>query len=284
MCRLYGFRANAPTKVECTLVHAQNALLLQSRADLRGKSHPDGWGIGFYHNTIPEVERRASAAYEDLHFSATAERVYSETVIAHVRMATVGQPLVSNTHPFSYGRWIFAHNGTLSGFARLCRRLEHEVDAEFAAHRVGETDSELIFVWMLTRMARAGISPELHCDDTTSLVQLVTESVRQLAAESAASGERGPARLNFMLTDGKILVASRWNHTLYWVARHGIHDCEICGIPHVHEQPGHEYRAVVVASEPISHESWLELPEHSILSVDADVRAEVRSIDSAATR
>ena len=27
MCRLYGFRANEETKVECTLVHAQNALL-----------------------------------------------------------------------------------------------------------------------------------------------------------------------------------------------------------------------------------------------------------------
>ena len=25
MCRLYGFRANEPTKVECTLVYAQNA-------------------------------------------------------------------------------------------------------------------------------------------------------------------------------------------------------------------------------------------------------------------
>ena len=36
MCRLYGFRANEPTKVECTLVHAQNALIVQSREDLAG--------------------------------------------------------------------------------------------------------------------------------------------------------------------------------------------------------------------------------------------------------
>lgn len=284
MCRLYGFRATAPTKVECTLVHAQNALLLQSRADSRGKSHPDGWGIGFYHDAVPEVERRASPAYEDLYFSTTAERVYSQTVVAHVRMATVGRPRIANTHPFSYGRWVFAHNGTLSRFARLRGRLEREVDAEFAAHRAGATDSELIFVWMLTRMARAGISPDLPCSDVAELEELVAEAVRHLAAESASSGARQPSKLNFLLTDGKTLIASRWNHTLYWVARHGIRDCEICGIPHVHEEPGHDYRAVVVASEPISHEPWQELPEHSILSVDADVRAEVRSIDSAVVR
>src|SRR6476620_10098238 len=39
MCRHYAFRANEPTKVECTLVRAQNALLAQSRADRRGKTH-----------------------------------------------------------------------------------------------------------------------------------------------------------------------------------------------------------------------------------------------------
>lgn len=34
MCRLYGFRANEATKVECALVLAQNSLLAQSRADM----------------------------------------------------------------------------------------------------------------------------------------------------------------------------------------------------------------------------------------------------------
>ncbi len=75
MCRLYGFRANEETKVECSLVHAQNALMLQSRADLRGRAHPHGWGLAFYHNVHPTVVRRASAAYEDLHFSETVERI-----------------------------------------------------------------------------------------------------------------------------------------------------------------------------------------------------------------
>ena len=116
MCRLYGFRANEPTKVECSLVYAQNALLSQSIEDQRGEAHSDGWGIGYYADSEPSFERRDMAAHADEHFSLAAERVFARTVIAHVRQATVGRHALANTHPFSYGPWVFAHNGTLYGF------------------------------------------------------------------------------------------------------------------------------------------------------------------------
>ena len=158
MCRLYGFRASAETKVECTLVYAQNALLFQSRSDLRGKSHPDGWGIGFYLGTMPQLEHRAAAAYQDVQFSRAAERVYSRTVVAHIRMATMGSVALENTHPFSYGPWIFAHNGTLTAFATLQDRLVSETGPRLQAFRKGSTDSEQIFFWLLSRLERNGIA------------------------------------------------------------------------------------------------------------------------------
>ncbi len=101
MCRLYSFRANKETKVECSLVHAQNATLLQSRSDSLGRAHPHGWGLAFSHNSHPTVVRRAAAAFEDIHFNETVERIYTNTVVAHVRFATVGQPSLANCHPFS---------------------------------------------------------------------------------------------------------------------------------------------------------------------------------------
>jgi predicted glutamine amidotransferase len=116
MCRHYGFRANEQTKVECTLVHAQNALLTRSRSDLRGKTHTDGWGIAFYDQERPEVERRATAAFDDVHFNAIAVRLYAKTVVAHVRKSTIGGPSLANTHPFVYESWSISHNGTESGF------------------------------------------------------------------------------------------------------------------------------------------------------------------------
>ena len=280
MCRLYGFRASAETKVECTLVHAQNALLFQSRSDLRGKSHPDGWGIGFYPGTMPQLEHSAAAAYQDVQFSRTAERVYSRTVVAHIRMATMGSVALENTHPFSYGPWIFAHNGTLTAFATLQDRLVSETGPRLQAFRKGSTDSEQIFFWLLSRLERNGIAPETPCSgsDLAMLKSVVAGGIDQLARWCAEVGADEPAKLNVILTDGVSLVATIWNHTLYWVDRRGIHDCEICGIPHVRHAQETGYRAVVMASEPISQEDWREIPDRSLLSVDPQIVTTIEPI------
>ena len=66
MCRLYGFRASEATKVECSLIHAQNALLLQSRSDMMGREHADGWGLASYRNSEISLEHRDTAAFEDV--------------------------------------------------------------------------------------------------------------------------------------------------------------------------------------------------------------------------
>ena len=101
MCRLYGFRGTAPTRLDCSLVRAQNALMAQSRQDRRGVANADGWGIGFYEDGLPVVDKFDTAAYEDRRFSEAAGRVNSPTVLAHVRQATVGGAKRANTHPFA---------------------------------------------------------------------------------------------------------------------------------------------------------------------------------------
>jgi predicted glutamine amidotransferase len=278
MCRFYGFTANEPTKVECALVHAQNALLVQSRRCREGAIHADGWGLGCYENELPEVVRRATPAFEDAFFGTTAERVYARTVVAHVRKASVGRPALANTHPFTYACWLFAHNGTVTGFDRLASRLEQETDPTLLESRQGTTDSELAFYWLLTRMERAHLSPYEPCADLKGLVHVVGESIKLLAARCREAAPGDPAKLNFLLTDGHTLIASRWKHSLFWVPINGIHACEICGVPHVRHIPGKEYRAVAVASEAITHEPWQPVPNLSILSVDPNLRFEVHRL------
>jgi glutamine amidotransferase len=279
MCRHYLFRANAPTKVECSLIRAQNALLSQSRADRRGVAHPDGWGVAVYQGDCPTLERRAAAAYEDLHFNTTAERVYSETVLAHVRKATIGEPSLANTHPFAHGCWVFSHNGTVTGFRHVQKQLIHETAPELREFRQGTTDSEQVFYWLLTRMIEAGLSPEERCTDPARLAAVVSDSLVKLASLCAETSPAEPPRLNILLTDGESAVATRWNNTLWYVCREGTHDCEICGIPHVHERPADEYLAVLIASEPVSDEDWRELPDRSLILVDARLRPEIRSLE-----
>lgn len=277
MCRLYGFRANEETKVECSLVHAQNALLLQSRADLRGRAHPHGWGLAFYHNAHPTVVRRATAAFEDLHFSETVERIYTRAVVAHIRYATVGEPAPENSHPFSSGAWTFAHNGTVSEFVKLKSRMP--IAPHLLPSKHGTTDSEHTFFWLLTRLYADGSATEAGCVDLQRMAAEVSASITWLANACGQLDADDPATLNFILTDGRSLVASRWGNSLHYVKRDGLHDCEICGIPHVHHNPGVDYHAVVIASEPVSHtEEWHELPDQSILTVDTDLHVEMQPI------
>ena len=75
MCRLYGFRANEPTRLECSLVRAQNALMAQSMGDREGLTHGHGWGVAEHPDGVPFVEKQVWAAYHGEHFKKTAARV-----------------------------------------------------------------------------------------------------------------------------------------------------------------------------------------------------------------
>jgi glutamine amidotransferase len=276
MCRLYGFRGTEPTRLDCSLVRAQNALVAQSRKDRRGLSNADGWGIGSYEDGRAVIHKCDAAAFEDRHFGETAGTVNSPTVLAHARKATVGRTGSANTHPFSYGVWSFAHNGTLTAFDRVAPRLEEEAGGALMCSRRGTTDSELIFLWLLRRMTRGGIKADVTCRDPEALRGLLAESVLLLAARSQEAGAAERAKLNLLLTDGVTLVASRWGNSLFRLRRDGVRDCEICGLPHVEKNAvdsrgADGYRASMVASEPITQEMWEEVPERSVVVIDRDL-------------
>ncbi len=267
MCRLYGFISNEPTKVDCSLVFAQNALMQQSRVDSVGRDHTDGWGIATYQDGWPSVEKKTTAAFSDRLFGITAERVYSTVLVAHVRAATVGVKSVANTHPFTAGHWTFAHNGTVTGFDRIRGQLERETNPELQQLRLGETDSEQYFLWLLSQLQQNRIF-RLNDQPPETIVELLTDSVRTLASRCLDVDTEKIPRLNFILTDGLAMTACRWNHTLYMVEQHGLVDCEICGIPHVHHLETVNHRAVSIASEPVTHETWRELDNMSVVMVD----------------
>ena len=269
MCRLYGFHATEPTKVECSLVHAQNALMSQSRVDSQGLSHGHGWGVATYVNGLPNIEKQAWAAYHGELFRKTAARIYAKTVIAHVRRATIGPPAPANTHPFDHGRWSFAHNGTLPGFESVRDRM---IDAIDPAHRIeirGSTDSEHVFRFLLSLWEHDPARPLLE----TLRVGLgrVVEWCREIDREA-------PVGLNVLWTDGERLVGSCIGRTLWYLERDDIVACDICGVPHVHHKPSQRYRAVEIASEAITDEGWLHVPDGTVYSVDPDMRLRIEQL------
>lgn len=262
MCRLYAMRANEPTRIECSLVHSQNALMRQSAGDAEGLVHGHGWGIADFRNGTPFVQRQTWAAYHGEHFSKAAARTYGHTAIAHVRRATVGGQSIENTHPFRHGRWIFAHNGTIPRFLKVRDRMIAATDPLLRNSIHGTTDSEHLFFYLL--------SLHLH-HPAAALTDVVAQGLRRVAdwAQEAAP-ERKPG-LNVVLTDGQWLVGARMNRTLWHLERHELHLCEFCGQTHVHHQYNAEYRMVEFASEPLSGEAWREVGEKVVFAVGPDL-------------
>jgi len=273
MCRLYGFSATHPTRLECSLVEAQNALQVQSDRDGRGRRNADGWGIARWPSHEAEVVRSTQSAFADAGFAETAATTRSHMTLAHVRAATVGDVKPDNVHPFRNGPWAFAHNGTLTDHAALAPEMLNGAYREPA----GTTDSELIFQWLLGRMPGYGLNPEQPAGDVNQLAELLKQGVLDLVRASLAHSESPPARLNFLLSDGVNLVASRWGNSLYWTERHGVRDCSVCGTDHCPEGGG-SYRAIVIASEPITSERWTEVEEGSVLAVDGKAKLTVSDL------
>jgi len=202
-------------------------------------------------------------AFADARFADTASEIWSEAAIAHVRAATVGNVSEDNTHPFIFGVWAFAHNGTIGAFEHVATRL----DIGAFGPPDGETDSELVFLWLLNRMENYGLEPHEPADSLEPIVELLADAVLELVDLSVHSGDDEQPKLNFLLSDGKHLAASRWGNSLYWTFRRQVRDCAVCGTSHC-PSADYRYRAVVVASEPITDEDWMEVPEGSVLGVE----------------
>ncbi|MGH6945098.1 MAG: class II glutamine amidotransferase [Geminicoccaceae bacterium] len=290
MCRLYGLRATAPTTVACCLVRARNSLMAQSRRDLQGFCNADGWGIAAYRERAPSIRREASAAHQDDDFRAAAEGAVAQTLLAHVRHATVGAIRPENTHPFGCGAWSFVHNGTVPYFEQIADAMLSAMTPEHRAAIRGSTDSEHLFHFVLARHEREPERP---------LLKSLMASLRQVLAWCRAIGDHPRLGLNVLLTDGERMVGSRWQRTLAFVERAGTAPCEICGGSHIDDalarfsssragagstQVEHvlaeSYRALVIASEPTTaHEAWQEVPERSAFEVTPELRLRILSLE-----
>jgi glutamine amidotransferase len=262
MCRLYALLANAPTRLDCSLVRAGNNLMRQSLRDREGFQHAHGWGLAAYVDGKPVISRENRAAFEDEGFERLVTRSRTQAAIAHVRRATVGAQSLENTHPFRHGRFSFAHNGTIPGFERIRPRL---LAATRPSHRAlirGQTDSEHLFHFILSRWSESG---------GAGLMEAVRSAVGEVLgwSEEFAPGES--VCLNVVLTNGRELVATRFGRTLWFLEHEGELHCSSCGSVHaVRRTAGISYRAIEVASEPVTPDAaWCALPEACVLGVDA---------------
>ena len=295
MCRLYGFRATHPTRVQCELIEAQNSLMRQSRRDGRGLGNPDGWGLGTVRDGTLRCEREVGPAYESEEYRRDAARVDASTVLAHVRRATVGEPREENTHPFRREGSLLAHNGHVPAFDRIRPRLLEAMAPELERGIRGSTDSEHVFHLLLSRLRdRVDVGADEPVGeagvDSRAMGDVLRGTIRELQdwcgdeLPEAEGIPRGPdghrldrLALNLLWTSGPSLAGSRFGRSLWYVERQGAHRCEVCGETHPDPVPD-GYRSIVVASERITDEDWQEVPEASVFHVDEEMRLRARPL------
>lgn len=295
MCRLYGFRATHPTRVQCELIEAQNSLMRQSRRDGRGLGNPDGWGLGTVRDGTLRCEREVGPAYESEEYRRDAASVDASTILAHVRRATVGEPREENTHPFRREGSLLAHNGHVPAFDRVRPRILEAMAPELERGIRGSTDSEHVFHLLLSRLrdrvdaeadervAEAGADVE----DMADVLHGTIGDLREWCGDTVPEKEdvpRGPdghrldrLALNLLWTVGHSLAGSRFGRSLWYVERDGARRCEVCCEQHPDPEPD-GYRSILVASERITDEDWREVPESSVFRVGDDMRLRSRPL------
>jgi predicted glutamine amidotransferase len=255
MCRLLGIAANEATEFRIVLREAPRSLAAMSR------EHPDGWGIAVYdaQGQRWRIDKGILCASEDERFHSLAVGSRGEILISHIRQKTVGETKIVNTHPFERGRWVFAHNGTIKD---LCW-LRSQVSPERMAEITGETDSELLFAWLLTCLDEAGIAAEAASDRTD----------RVLSAAARRARERpGFGAFNFLLSDGATTYAHRFGRTMFLLDRRpddAVRARRTSRDGTVYETPWSDRRtAVFIASEHITHEPWAHVEEGMLLRIE----------------
>ncbi|MCK8681530.1 ergothioneine biosynthesis protein EgtC [Streptomyces lichenis] len=206
----------------------------EPRRQRNGTVNADGFGVGWYADGDPRPARyrRAGPIWADLSFADLARVVRSGALLAAVRDATLsGADAEAAAAPYASGRWLFSHNGAVSGWpgslAPVAGRLPHTELLSLEARN----DSALVWALVLHRLV-AGEEP----------AAALAETVYDVAEAAPAS------RLNLLLTDGETIAATRWGDSLWYLADPAA-------------------GRTVVASEPYDdHPAWCEVPDRTVLT------------------
>lgn len=291
MCRFLIFKGNEPIKLSHLLTRPAHSIIYQSfdsrlRLDKRRSINGDGFGVAFYLEDSeldedgPCLFKAITPAWNNQNLDVLAEKTKSNLVFAHVRASTCSVLSETNCHPFTYHRFTFMHNGNISNFKKIKRRLLSQIKDEYFNFPQGNTDSEYAFALFLDTLDKIGVDTRAKEGDfggqvlrkallkTIEYIRIWTKEVN----ENELNAE--PSLLNFAVTDGSSVVVSRYITSKTDEAA-SLHFS--CGASFVEYAPG-EYRmerlgknqdVIMVASEPLTFErgDWTTVPTNSLITI-----------------
>jgi glutamine amidotransferase len=217
MCRHLAW-LGASRSVGSLVLEPPCGLLRQSyapRRQKRGLFNADGWGVGLYGPDAAVHRWRSSRPlWSDASFASIAPLLSSGAVLAAVRSASAGMPPDETAAaPFTDGRWLLSHNGTVSR-AALPSSAEAEStcdSAMLAAHVFASGPSNVVS----TLRSVAAADPDAY------LTVLMTDGSRVV-------GVTWGNELSYLVEpDGVVVASEPWDDDPRWVDVPDHHKIEV---------------------------------------------------------
>ncbi len=195
--------------------------------------HPNGWGLAVFDGDAVSIEKEPVRAVDSQYLRLRLRhKIEAKTLIAHIRLATMGSVDYENCHPFvredaGGRRWTLAHNGTIFHGGLL--------DPYFYQQE-GRTDSERILYYIVDQvnLRQDELGRGLRSGERFALIDRIVCSL--------ADGNK----LNLLLYDGEMMyVHTNYAHSLY-----------ICK----------SEETACLATEPVGKQDWEELPMNTLMS------------------
>lgn len=294
MCRVLAYLGE-PVLVDDLLYKPDNSLVKQAydpkmlhMLNLAGFGL-SAWDPHLFEPDSPLVYKSVMLPVFDANLKGLSQKIRARCLLAHVRGVAyhsrvhIGE---QNLHPFKYDdfKLAMAHNGDLHRFDEMKYRLVEHVKPEIARLIRGSTDSEWIYAVLMSQ-----VEDPTAALSALEIARAVEKMLKIIRGVRDALGINTQSPVNLFLSDGNNLVGVRFTFdfgcypqedptrvhemqlrylSCWYTAgrKYGLHDGEW-------KMAGGSRSAdsVIVASEPLTRDAstWLEVPEYSILHVDA---------------
>ncbi|KAF1989987.1 N-terminal nucleophile aminohydrolase [Aulographum hederae CBS 113979] len=299
MCRFLVYKGKDEILLSRLILDPAHSILTQSydsrlRLDPRRPHNGDGFGVGYYTDPTlgpePCIFTSTIPAWNCVNLTRLASKTTSSLIFAHVRATTEGNLSDQNCHPFCHRSLMWMHNGGISGWKHVKRRLAASLKDEWFVKVQGSTDSEWAFALFLDCLDRMGYDPNKdppgengfgHAVLRKALlktIQRINSLISEIPEEHRTKDDT-VSLLNFAVTDASSVVCTRYVSSrtdeaasLFFSSGTSWRGPKKEGTEkgdYKMERRDKGADIVLVASEPLTFErdNWVTVPTNSTLTI-----------------
>ena len=195
MCEIFCFNSNTPKQVNECLQCFYN----------HSEEHPHGWGLATMQSDEFIIRKEPKKATCSQYLKdILSDPVVGKNVFAHIRLATVGDIISPNCHPFieaddNNRSWMLIHNGTIFNSPELEKYKDKEN---------GDTDSERILLYIIDK-----VNEFEKAKNAPSTIKERFEILRVIVEDLSKNN-----KLNLMIYDGDLTyIHSNMKDSLFYL-------------------------------------------------------------------